>query len=131
MVMHGRGSAVAVEPGRDRGRGGLARFAVAAFAAWAGFGGHDLGGLEQRPGQPVQLREDHLGVTRREVEQAPRLMQDIQAGQAQRVPVPAAGQHDAEVTEHRPVHLVDPVPQPLDGSPRTGHRPGSTTARPD
>ena len=72
---------MAVEPGRDRGRGGLAGFAVAAVAAGAGFGGHYLGGLEQGPGQPVQLREDHLGVARREVEQAPCLVQDIQAGQ--------------------------------------------------
>ena len=43
LVMHGGGSALAVEPGRDCGRGGLARVAVAAFAAWAGFGGHDPG----------------------------------------------------------------------------------------
>ena len=47
LAVHGRGSVAAVEPGRDCGRGGLAGVAVAAFAAWAGFGGHDLDGLEQ------------------------------------------------------------------------------------
>ena len=62
--MHGRESAAAVELGRDRGLGGLAGFAVAAFAARAGFGGHDLDGLEEGPGQPVQLREDDSGVAR-------------------------------------------------------------------
>src|SRR5438128_7011501 len=69
LVVHGEELAVAVEPGWGGGRAGLAGVAVAAVAARAGLGGHDLGGLEQGAGQPVQLREDHLGVARREVEQ--------------------------------------------------------------
>ncbi len=83
--------------------------------ACAGVGGHHLGGLEQGPGEPVELGEDHLRVAVAEVEQAPRFVHDVEVGQAQRVPPPAGSEQVGEVAVDRPVHVLDPVTQPVSG----------------